>query len=128
MRILVCGGRDFSDSNLLNKFLNQYLSDIDDLVIIQGDAKGADYLAKLWAVSNTVKFESFPADWKKYGKRAGYIRNTQMLNEGKPDIVVAFPGGKGTQMMITLAEAAGVPVVNVEEVVKLRPHILGIVK
>ena len=125
MRILVCGGRDFSDSALVNKFLNQYLSDIDPPKIIQGDAQGADYLAKLWAVNNQVEFESFPADWKKYGKRAGYIRNVQMLNEGKPDIVIAFPGGKGTKMMINLAEAAGVPVVNVEEVIKLRPKIVG---
>jgi hypothetical protein len=111
MRILVCGGRDFNDSALLSKVLSQHSN--KDSVIIQGEAQGADYLARVWAVQNNLPFESYLANWKKYGKRAGYIRNVQMLNEGKPNLVIAFPGGKGTQMMINLAEAAGVPVVKV---------------
>jgi hypothetical protein len=87
----------------------------EDLTIIHGAASGADSLASIWAKAFAHKVESYPADWAKYSKRAGYIRNTQMLNEGKPDLVVAFPGGKGTQMMINLAEAAGVPVVRIND-------------
>lgn len=113
MRILVCGGRDFSDTNLVSQTLNPY--GCIDLTIIHGAAKGADSLARNWAKDNGYLDEAYPADWNKYGKRAGYIRNTQMLNEGKPDLVVAFPGGKGTQMMINLAEAAGVPVVRIND-------------
>ena len=113
MRILVCGGRDFSDYKLLSQHLNEYIQ--QGLVIIHGAARGADSLAMTWALDNADSHEAYPADWNKYGKRAGYIRNVQMLNEGKPDLVIAFPGGKGTQMMINLAEAAGVPVVKVND-------------
>lgn len=111
MKILVCGGRDFDDYKLLSETLNPHIH--TGLVIIHGAAKGADSLAERWAKDNADDIESYPADWTKYGKRAGYIRNVQMLNEGKPDLVVAFPGGKGTQMMINLAEAAKVPVIKV---------------
>jgi hypothetical protein len=113
MRILVCGGRKFDDYKLLSEHLNQFIS--TGLTIIHGAAKGADSLAGSWAKDNADNTEIYPADWNKYGKRAGYIRNVQMLNEGKPDLVVAFPGGKGTEMMINIAEAAGVPVVRVNE-------------
>jgi len=112
MRILVCGGRDYLDSEKVAKVLNQYLA--EDLVIIQGDARGADGLARSWCKKMAVKCENFPADWDKYGKRAGFIRNAQMLKEGKPDIVIAFPGGKGTAMMVKLAEAANVEVREIE--------------
>lgn len=113
MRILVCGGRDFNNDSLITKTLNQHIC--DNLTIIEGGAKGADLGALHWARHNDIPVETYRADWDKYGKRAGYIRNVQMLNEGKPDLVIAFPGGKGTQMMINLAEAAGVPVVKVND-------------
>jgi hypothetical protein len=113
MRILVCGGRDFKDRDLLYKTMLPYMNE-EDLTIIHGAASGADSLARIWAEAFAHKVESYPADWNKYGKRAGYIRNTQMLNEGKPDLVIAFPGGKGTQMMINLAEAAKVPAIKVQ--------------
>jgi hypothetical protein len=85
-----------------------------DGVIISGAARGADSVAIDFAVLEYLKFEEYPADWKKYGKRAGYIRNVQMLEEGKPDLVVAFPGGKGTQMMKELARKAGITVIEVD--------------
>ena len=106
MRVLVCGGRDYKNKARVEQVLN-YLPK-KDLVIIQGNAPGADYLAKEWAKENNVECLSFPADWQQYGKRAGYIRNKQMLDEGKPDLVIAFPGGTGTNMMVTLSESAGV--------------------
>lgn len=65
-----------------------------------------------WAVINWCPFTEFPADWDKYGKSAGYIRNQQMLDEGCPDYVVAFPGGAGTNMMKRIASKAGVPVIE----------------
>lgn len=84
-----------------------------DFHIIAGKAKGADSGAVDWAVVNWVSFKEYPADWSKYGKRAGYIRNKQMLEEGKPDLVIAFPGGRGTAMMVDLAKKAGVEVIEV---------------
>lgn len=112
MKILVCGGREFADRDLFYKAMKPYLYD-KTVSIIHGAAKGADTIAGDWAHAFGHQVESYPADWNKYGKRAGYIRNTQMLNEGKPDLVIAFPGGKGTAMMVKLAKAANVQVIEV---------------
>lgn len=120
MRVLVCGGREFDDWNLLNKTLlkltydNGTGVDPDEVVIIQGGAKGADFLGRVWAKHHFgVTQEEYPADWKTYGKAAGSIRNQQMLDEGKPDLVIAFPGGVGTADMVRRAKKAGVEVIEV---------------
>lgn len=81
--------------------------------IIEGGARGADAAAADFAAVEWLTLEEYPADWDKYGKRAGYIRNAEMLKKGKPDVVVAFPGGSGTEMMVKLAEKAGVEVIKV---------------
>jgi hypothetical protein len=80
------------------------------ITIISGEARGADTLAKEYATECGWDYEGYPADWRVYGKGAGYVRNRQMLVEGKPDLVVAFPGGNGTKMMTELAMKADVPV------------------
>jgi len=85
-----------------------------DLTIISGGAPGADTTAENWAVNNHCDIERFPADWERYGKRAGFIRNQEMLDKGKPDLVVAFPGGVGTKMMVRIATEAGVPVIKIK--------------
>tara|TARA_Y100000310_G_scaffold333584_1_gene411434 strand:- start:1707 stop:2081 length:375 start_codon:yes stop_codon:yes gene_type:complete len=120
-RILVCGGRDYQNEIRVAQVLNSaYESNVtfgeyDTIIIIQGEAKGADALAKEWAGSNSLQHLKFPAKWDEHGKKAGYLRNKQMLDEGKPDVVIAFPGGKGTALMIRLAEEAKVPVVDLRD-------------
>lgn len=108
MRILVCGGRDYEDFVAVDKKLEEF--EKESLVIIHGDADGADTLAGDWAHMNYVSCWKFPANWSKYPKAAGPIRNKKMLVDGKPDLVIAFPGGKGTANMIKQAQEAGVPV------------------
>lgn len=110
MRVLVCGGRYYNDYTRLSNTLRDY--DID--VLIHGAASGADSLADFYGKNDNLIIQRYPADWKKYGRSAGYKRNAQMLEEGKPDLVIAFPGGKGTAMMIDIARKAGVEVVVVE--------------
>ena len=78
--------------------------------MICGMARGADMMAYQWAQRHGITVHEFPADWDKHGRSAGYIRNKKMLDEGKPDLIVAFPGGKGTKMMVDLAEKAGIEV------------------
>ena len=112
MRVLVCGGRDYSDYDTVCSTLNRHAFDAD--VLIQGGASGADELAVDWAEHHQIRIENYPADWKKYGRSAGYIRNAQMLQEGKPDLVIAFPGGKGTAMMVKLAEKAKIKVIKIK--------------
>lgn len=124
MRVLVCGSRHFTDEVAVARHLTMaaygddpiepgsWLSIPRDLVIVEGGTKGADTLAKEWAIKHNIPFEEYPADWNKHGKAAGPIRNKQMLDEGKPDLVIAFlvPNSKGTKNMIEQAEKAGVPV------------------
>lgn len=112
MKALVCGGRDYSDKLALWHTLDcagpPHIS-----AIISGMARGADSLAAEWAINAKLKLYAFPADWNKHGKAAGAIRNQQMLDEGKPDVVIAFPGGRGTADMVSRAKAQGFKVIEV---------------
>lgn len=107
MKVLVCGSRHFNDYGLLEETLDGLLSVTE---VIEGEAKGADILARRWATLRGIEVRRFPADWEKYGKAAGSIRNIQMLKEGKPDLVVAFmgPNSRGTKHMVTIAQKQGV--------------------
>ena len=114
MRILVCGGRDFTGYtllfNILEEIWNREHKPGTEFVVIEGDATGADFLAKCWVIHEfkhpKEHLETYPANWKLYGKKAGPIRNQQMLDEGKPDIVLAFPteNSVGTWDMIERAK------------------------
>jgi hypothetical protein len=110
MRVLVCGGRRFSDAQRLGAFLGGLEHHAKITAIIHGGATGADYLAGKYAEWRNVDTMVFPAEWDLHGKAAGPLRNQRMLDEGKPDVVISFPGGKGTADMIRRAKAAGIPV------------------
>jgi hypothetical protein len=111
-RLLVCGGRDFDDAAFLFRILDDLHREHRFREFMQGGARGADALAKEWAMTKgDLKCFEIKADWKKYGPAAGPIRNQQMLEWG-PDLVVAFAGGTGTAGMVALARAAGVPVIE----------------
>ena len=109
MKILVCGGRDYIDWLHLYRVLDEANHD-GNIEICHGGARGADALAGIWARSRGVECKVYHADWQKHGKSAGHIRNKQMLEDFKPDAVIAFPGGAGTKNMIRLAQKAGVTV------------------
>jgi hypothetical protein len=113
MRVLVCGGRDYKDKAFLDAKLSALNEETPFFVLIQGGAGGADYFARNWGWDNDIDVMHFKADWNKYGRAAGPIRNQQMLDEGKPDLVLAFPGGRGTAHMIRIAREAGVEVIEV---------------
>lgn len=111
MRVLICGGRHYCNQTFFKQMLDHIQKDQGPFtLIIQGGAKGADYLAHLYAAKNGIKEEIYNAEWDKYGNAAGAIRNAQMLKEGKPDLVVAFPGGSGTEDMVKKAKRANVAV------------------
>lgn len=134
-KVLVCGGRWFTRCNKrkgedgYEEALDKALAEenlLDDtlwgiyqkhsdtgILIIQGGAKGADLSARDWAVHHNVEYQQFDADWDEWGIAAGPVRNRRMMNEGKPDLVVAFKGGKGTANMIDIAERFGTEVVKI---------------
>lgn len=121
-KILVCGGRDFGytikggfkvrDNKAINTAVD-FIKSLNPTSIIQGGAKGADEVGLYTSEVLSIPCETFKADWDTHKKAAGPIRNSQMLVEGKPDLVVAFPGGVGTADMVKKAKKAGVPVVEV---------------
>ena len=93
-RVLVCGGRAYDDRDALFAALDRLHSERGIAVLIAGGAQGADTLAVEWAQARGIRTEVYMAEWDKYGRAAGPIRNKQMLDEGLPDLVIAFPGGK----------------------------------
>ena len=114
MKVLVCGGRDYADAQRVAMTLVGVDAGAEPITaVISGCAPGADTLGERWAIDRGIDVERYPADWAKHGRAAGSIRNQQMLDEGKPDLVVAFPGGRGTADMVRRAKAAGVAVVEV---------------
>lgn len=116
--VLVCGGRSFSSYDVVEAWLDKLHAIHKFDLVIHGNNKGhagkpgADQLADQWARGRHIDVKPFDADWKKYGKPAGPIRNKRMLDEGKPNLVIAFPGGRGTTDMKRQANAASVCVID----------------
>lgn len=115
MRVLVCGGRAYGNRPRVNEVLDKLHSELGVSTMIDGAARGADQLAHEWALSVGVATERYPADWENQGTFAGPARNKRMLDEGQPDVVIAFPGGRGTADMIRKARRAGVEVVEIAD-------------
>ena len=116
MRVLVCGGRQYDDYVHVCEVLDSFTDPRGQTItfVVHGAAPGADSLAALWADARNIPAHAFPADWRTHGRAAGPIRNARMLAEGKPDVVIAFPGGPGTADMVAKARRAGV---HVEEII-----------
>ena len=123
MRLLVTGSRYLNDYNYFSKEMDKFCSSHSiPTTVIHGAARGADTLASRWVREmNSMRNHDpiiteieEPAKWKLHGKAAGPIRNQLMLVEHKPDMVLAFPGGKGTANMIKIARWNGVPIVDLE--------------
>jgi hypothetical protein len=117
MNILVCGGRDFTDKQKLFEVLWEWHRE-EDITIISGmNKRGADFFGWLFAHTYDIPCLEFPADWDTHGKAAGPIRNQLMIDDGKPDLVIAFPtkNSRGTWDMIRRAEKAGIKTIVVKE-------------
>ena len=130
---IICGGRTFGDTYTIDIFkfpdiyaqrtmqkcfqiawLNDFHKKRPISVVGEGEANGADNTAKIWTQAQGLILRPFPAPWKEHGKRAGSIRNQQMLDEVKPDVVIGFPGGTGTAHMLDIAKKAGVETIKVK--------------
>jgi len=128
-RVLVCGGRDYNDAKWVYSVLDQAHEANPIVAVISGMARGADSIGAAWANDRHIPVDPYPAAWedlshpdalirtradgKKYDARAGHRRNQKMLDQGRPDVVIAFPGGGGTDDMVRRARRAGVLVIPV---------------
>jgi hypothetical protein len=107
IRVIIAGGRDFQDYELLKEKCDWLFSQtlFCEITIICGEAIGADSLGRRYAKENDIQIESYPVtseDWEMYGKRAGYLRNVKMAETATH--LIAFWNGysKGTEHMIDL--------------------------
>lgn len=115
MRLLICGDRNWRDEGLIRGAVSQIQFHRKIDVVIHGAARGADTLAGEVAESLGIPIEIYEAKWKDHGKRAGIIRNQQMLDEGKPDLVLAchddLANSKGTAHMVRIARQSQIHIV-----------------
>lgn len=108
---LICGGRNFTNEQQLHAALDNIHAIYGNrLRILHGAARGADLMAQEWAQKKQVVYIGVPAEWNNLGRFAGTTRNTRMLQEFAPDMVVAFKGNAGTRHMIKIALDAKVDV------------------
>ena len=109
LRLLVTGGRDFHDEDKLRRWIFEAVGnelESDQIQLIHGGARGTDRLAGRIARQAGFRIRIFPAKWEKYGNAAGIIRNGQMFAESNPDVVLAAPGGRGTNDMVNRVQKA----------------------
>lgn len=112
-RVLICGDRNWKDFPVILHRLSNVAALKGVEVVIEGEASGADTLGRIAAQQMGIPVLKFPAQWGKYGKAAGPVRNQQMLDEGKPTLVLAFhpflQNSKGTLDMVSRARNADIP-------------------
>lgn len=115
IRLLVCGPRDYTIAGEVWKAMSDVTNALTvgpPAVLINGGGRGVDETAREWADCWNVSIERYDADWEAHGRSAGPRRNQQMIDEGKPNIVLAiqYKGRKtpGTQDMIRRAQKAGI--------------------
>ena len=123
MRVLVYGGREWDDQETMDRVLDTLHEQYGFTEVIEGGQVsydkanfehmwGADYQARQWATGRRINIRTFMARWRQEGLAAGPIRNQRMIDEGKPEIAVHFPGGRGTTDMSRRLEAAGIQIID----------------
>lgn len=125
-RVLVTGGRDYPDREAVSARLATCRQEAArnglKLIVIHGDCPtGADHWAAHWCRREGIDERRYPAQWDLHGRSAGPRRNQRMLDEGQPDLVLAFPGGRGTADLVRRADKAGVLVAHLES--EVTPHL-----
>lgn len=116
-RVIIAGGRDFNDYNLLKETAHEIIAKYDNPIkIVSGTCRGADRLGEKYAYENQIRVERFPADWNKLGRSAGYVRNVEMAiyasDNDNIGVLIAFWDGKskGTKHMIDAAKKYGLEI------------------
>lgn len=111
---LICGGRYFADQALFDSAMGDIVRMYGaPAKVVHGDATGADSMADAWGKQLAIEVKGCKADWKRYGKPAGPIRNTEMMMLHKPQKVIVFPGGPGTADMVRKARHEGADIIEI---------------
>ena len=122
MKIIIAGSRLFADKNFLYEQMDQMYSNGNFKEVVCGMAIGADSLGRAWAIDKKIPVKEFPANWQKYGKRAGILRNQQMADYA--DLAVLFWDykSKGTENMLYEMSIRIKPVTVIPVVIPLPVH------
>jgi hypothetical protein len=102
VKVLVTGGRDFTDEAFINSILERLDRIWGITCLVHGRARGVDYLCGQWASLRGITVKEYGVtkqDYERFGPRAPLIRNSTMLEHECPDLVLVFPGGNGTRDM-----------------------------
>lgn len=103
IKLMVCGSRGITDEQFIFNEIETYIAELnDDVIIIEGEARGVDSIAKKWALTHNKQIMSFPAQWDLYGKSAGFRRNYDMVNACDHCLVLWDGQSKGTKHDIDL--------------------------
>jgi len=113
-RVWVAGGRNYKDARRLCQVLDRYREKHDVGIIITGAQTGTDTLAEQYAREHEIAYIGVPAQWSKYGKRAGPLRNERIAAFFAPAVLIAFPGGPGTASAIKIAREYEIQVYEID--------------
>lgn len=116
IKLIIAGSREIKDYNLLLNVIEEFkikynIENIDEIVC--GEARGVDSLGKRYGLENNITIKSFPADWNKFGKSAGYIRNEEMAKYANSLIAIWDGKSKGTKHMIDLANKHDMDIIHI---------------
>lgn len=105
---MVCGSRSITNEDLVFKAIDEYVAELnDEVIIIEGEARGVDTIAKNWAISHGAEIIKFPAKWDLYGKSAGFKRNVDMVKACDACLIIWDGKSKGTKHDIDLCQNLG---------------------
>lgn len=114
MRLLICAGRHYADTLMCERVLDAYRDIKCVQVLIHGASQFLGNVLEDWAREHEIDVVRYPPNWKKHGKQAERQRNQFMLNDSRPDVVIALPGGDDTRELILQARAAGIHVLTLD--------------
>ena len=113
MRLLVCGGRHFEDAEMVHHELTALHWRKPISVVVHGSIAGVGIIAEAWARRHGIAVVRYPPNWEFYGKKAEGLRSDFMLTDSRPDLVVAFPGGRHTADLVQRAINVGLAVLAI---------------
>ena len=112
MRVIVTGGPDFRDRELMHATLDSVKHPIT--LLIAGDERGAESMALDWAESHGIEFKEFYSDYQGHGPAGFRLRNQRMIEHGAPNMVIAFPGGRNTRDIVRRARRLAIDVYTID--------------
>jgi hypothetical protein len=122
VKLLVTGGRTFTDEAFVWHALDQIHAKRRITLLIHGCAAGVDSFAANWAKHHGIALDPYPANWTRYDNHAGRVRNCQMLREAQPDMLAAFPGGSGTRHCTRICKEVNLPILHLAKFWNLYKH------